>query len=268
MGKVTAGLVRGSVAGYVYREVGGEQIIQSKPGAGQTRMSDITMQKAANFGTGSSLAFNIRESFQKSINAFYDGGMVNRLSSEVNAILKQSRDKKTDSIFFDVHSFSTLSGFDFNLLSPMRAQIGFQLQTGLEAGRLQVQLPQIQIPSQLKFPAESNRCELTLSLALLRPAEGYRIQYPERRSVIVTKDQRESDAALFNFNVPSGCLYILTLSLRYTFLRGNLESLINHKKFNPVTILEAGIAPGSYTGGDELEWIDMPNVKINSSYTN
>lgn len=257
------GFVTGPVGPVTYREQDGQQIMQSRPGKGNTNMSEVTMEFASSFSIASALGSNIREYFQKSINGWYEGKIVNQLNGVLNTIVTQSRDVKTQELSYDEYSFSKLAGFEFNNLATLRDQIGFQVWTQLSSGQLNVTVPRIHLPSQLKFPAGSNRCELCFSLGILRPEEGYRLQYPERRSIVILKDRLKPEETVFNFNIPEGCLYILILGLRYTALRSNLERLINNAKFNPVAILEAYLNPGVYSGHDGLEWIDMPNVKIN-----
>ena len=263
MGKIKNGFVTGPVGPVTYRKDGDQQIIQSRPGKGNTNMSEVTMEFASSFSIASALGSNIRECFQKSINGWYEGKIVNQLNGLLNTIVTQCRDVKTQKLSYDEYSFKKLAGFEFNPTSALGKQIGFDVQTQWLSGQLKVTIPRIHLPLQLKFPAGVNRCELCFSLGIMRPQEGYRLQYPERRSMVVLKHQPETEETVFTFNVPEGCLYLLTLGLRYVTQRGNTETLFNSKTFNPVGILEAYLVPGIYSGEDGLEWIDMPRVKIN-----
>jgi len=263
MGKIKNGFVTGPVGPVTYRKDGDQQIIQSRPGKGNTNMSEVTMEFASSFSIASALGSNIRECFQKSINGWYEGKIVNQLNGLLNTIVTQCRDVKTQKLSYDEYSFKKLAGFEFNPTSALGKQIGFDVQTQWLSGQLKVTIPRIHLPLQLKFPAGVNRCELCFSLGIIRPEEGYRLQYPERRSMFVLKNQPLTEETVFTFNVPEGCLYILTLGLRYTVHRSKTDTLYNNKTFNPVGILAAYLVPGTYSGQDELEWIDMPRVKIN-----
>jgi len=263
MGKFKNGFLTGPVGPVSYRKDGNDQIVQSRPGKGNTNMSEVTMEFASSFSIASAMGSNIRECFQKSINGWYEGKIVNQLNGLLNTIVTQCRDVKTHKLSYDEYSFKKLAGFEFNKTSPLLKQIGFEVQTQLVSGQLKVAVPRIKLPLQLKFPVGANRCELCFSLGIMRLEEGYRLQYPERKSIVVLKNQLEIEETVFSFNVPEGCLYILSLGLRYTTQRGNIETLFNDKTFNPVGILEAYLAPGTYSGEDGLEWIDMPYVKIN-----
>lgn len=248
----------GSIGEFVYRELNGKQIIQTKPAKGKVNITDTSMSAAVRMGKCSALAKYIRQSFQKVINGCYDGRMVNRLNAEISAIIGQCT--VGNDISFGRYSFCSLSGFDFNTHSPIRENTGFSPAVKQAEGILTVSLPDIVIPEQLKFPAGASNCEITMSVSMIRLKDNYIAQYPLRQSLHAERNLRVLPAHDFTFVIPSGCLYILSMSLKYSSVKNNIGTVYNTKLFNPVGILDAGQTDGVYVEGSGIAWLEMSGV--------
>lgn len=260
MGKIKGKYWVGTVGNTVFRSLDGEQIVQSKERPGTRRMAEGSLAVAARMGSKSALAKQIRMSFHKIINNFYEGKMINRLTREISAILNCC--VKDGEATFSRFSFSALAGFDFNAYSPLRESLGFHPLVGVDKGILTVTLPDIQLLNQLKFPAGADTCELSVSVSLMRLKEGYRLNYPLEQRLTIHKSEGCVPGKEFVFKVPEGCLYIAAMALKFTALKNNRITMFNSKHFNPVGIIDAYVSEEPYSEDLLLEWVDMEKVKF------
>ena len=260
MARLKGKFIVGTIGAIVYRVLYNKQILQAKRAPGKVSLAAASLCAAVMMGKVSALAKYIRQSLQKAIDGCYDGRMINRLTTEVSAIISQC--KTGNVISFSRFSFCGLSGFDFNINSPMRESIGFSPAVTQADGKLIVSLPDIVMPEQLHFPSGASACEINISVSMISLKDNLVAQYPLRQAVRVERSMQVVPAREFTFVVPDGCLCLLSLSLKYSSVKNNMVTLYNNKTFNPVCILDAFITDGDFVADQDVLWLEMPGVNF------
>jgi hypothetical protein len=243
MGKFDGKQISGLVGNLVFRKGKKNSIVQKAPLV--VKQTEATKLASKVFGQGSVLASAIRSGLVDLIEENYDGEMVNRLNSPVREVLKKSFDKERGTYTFEKDSFSRLSGFEFNLKSPLINNLWVSLQATLADNLLTITLPKIQLPNDLKFPALTNVCEIKVEVTLLALHSGYQMDLP-CQVLEISKSQGSVAAHDFIFEVPQGCLCVAGLSLNYYQLYNGIKRDYNSKSFNPAAIFHAEMSPGLF----------------------
>lgn len=264
-GKHLTGLVGDSVS---RRGKNGNMIIQSKPR--EYKQTKATRQAAGVFGQGIRLACVIRKDLHFLIRGNYDGDMITRFNTPVNEVLRHCYDKETEKFTFDADSFARLTGTEFNLKSPLINSLWVSAETVLNGNTLKIQLPEMEIGKQLKFPARANVCELNIAVALIALAPGLH-RHAMYQSIEISKEQQILPAREFTFEIPDGCLCVAGIGLQYFSLHKQVKTIINSKTFNPAAICGAVVSPGIFVKpasqntpyhGRASEWMDIMKLKL------
>ena len=246
----------GVIGKLIFRELKGKQIVSAKTGKKKIKHTVGTKGASNTFGLASRLGKNIRAIFQNLVNENADDEYVSRLTGELNTSLTASRDFETRIFHFEKNSFNGLSGFEFNLNSPLKKILNLKPKVNLENENLRVSLPPILSPLKLLFPLNSTKCKLIIAVGLIRLKDGKRVLNAEKQTLLIEKEKTIPGATDFLFKVPDGCLCIVSLFLDY--FNGNIP--INSKKFNPAIICDTVISPGLYQNYDQPNWVDMPGL--------
>lgn len=252
-GKFIRGVI-GPVKFYVRKN---KQIISNRTAKGTVKHSENSKKAQHTFGMSTHLGSKIREAQQTNLNGFSDGEMGNRFNRELIQILNQSRNPETRAYDFEADSFSRLVGFEFNDDSKLGRLMAKLPSVDFKEGVLSIQLPKLKIPTMFKFPFQSFRCRITLSVTLLRLKEGFITMDPKNQSVEITKDKATLSSQTVEFNVPDGCLCLAGVFLEYFTANRNDWRLINGKGFNPGSICGALITSGVYKEEDGHLWTEM-----------
>lgn len=264
-GKHLTGLVGETVS---RRGKNGKTILQSKPG--KYKQTKGTRRAAGVFGQGISLACVIRKDLHFLIRDNYDGDMITRFNTPVNEVLRHCYDKETEKFTFETDSFERLTGTEFNLKSPLINSLWVSAQTVLEGNILKIQLPEIEVGKQLKFPLRANVCELNIAVAVIALAPGLH-KSAMHQSIEISKDQQILPAQEFTFEIPDGCLCVTGIGLQYFSLHNQVKTAINSKTFNPAAVCGALVSPGSFVKpasqntphhGRASEWMDITKLKL------
>lgn len=142
----------GKLKDLVYKKQKNQQIVQTAPGKGMVKQTPETKKLAYLFGRASMLGKIIRASAANLIFGFHDGPMINRLTKKIQEILLQYYPAQNEIHQFTTDGFSQLNGFDFNLDSPLNKSLWVEPVITLSGHELLVNLPEIKIPAELKFP--------------------------------------------------------------------------------------------------------------------
>lgn len=259
-GKQLIGLIGNIV---IKKGRGKTTIAQTK--AENVRQTPATVEAGSIFGKASKLGKTIRTDLNVLIQDHYDGTMINRFNTVNRELLSRCYSKDTKSFTFKQDSFERLQSFEFNASSPLARSLWVKPEVTLTGNQLQLNLPEIQISDQLRFPSNANTCEIKIAVAMLvlNPALHHTNQY---RSIQVSKGQGIIPARQFSFEVPDGCLCVVGMSLYFTRKYEQMQTIINDKSFNPAAICGAIITPGTFvlpppaltaTGGRASEWSDI-----------
>lgn len=172
--------------------------------------------------------------------------MISRFTGENALVLNSALIRETQTFDFSIAAFDKLNGFEFNMLSPVRKLLFAQPAVSITDNAIKIVLPEMHIPQDLKFPPEVKNCVVALQLALF-DLENYK-WFAQKTQTIEIKYKYQPltvPSAEFSFDTQTGCLCVITITLRYfteTFA-GNLG--INSKSFNPAAILKAFMIPGT-----------------------
>jgi hypothetical protein len=257
MAKLKGNLLSGLLGPLVFSIVDGKQRVKTACAPGTMKQTKATKEAADTFGMGSGLSAKIRKTLATQLGGFYDGDMANRLTRKVVGILGLCRNQTTRLFEFDRNSFSGLEKLEFNLDAKVETILKKPPAVELSDGIVSVSFSALEIPEQLKFPYKSFRCQLDVNISLLRLRDGLFDENPETRSLILTKDKTEAGPYEFNFPVPDGCLCIVSLFLIYSSPVKTGRKAMNHKKFNPGSIIAALFTPGTYRETDHRNWMEM-----------
>lgn len=256
MGTKKDDFYRGTIGNLVFRVVNGKQVVSVRPARGTKKQNVEGIKRSNTFGTASSLGAKIRADLTFNPNNFFDRGLGGRLTAELYKILFECRNLKTMHYVFDRNSFSRLSGLDFNIHSKINRYLSETLLTVFEGGLLKVTIPEMQIPGMFSFPYKSFRCNLTFSISVFRLRDGLALSTPLRQSITVTRDMQVLNEQVLKFEVPEGCLCVVSLCLDYAVAKRSGWVTVNSKTFSPACVCAAEITKGEYLPDDRWHWED------------
>lgn len=246
MGTIKGKFIKGAAGSVIFREYRGVQIVQGKPRIIKSHRTEGTKKAAKTFGKASKLAHGIRWGLGYICEKFYDGTMIYRLNSEVLRCLSASKDPETQQFNFNADSFSTLAGFEFNVGSMVKNNFFVQPSVTIEGTKLRVTIPELKIPSDLKWPIDRPTCcKLMIATCIINLQKGNAnngetqvmdIPYTYTPSIVAEQT--------LEFEIKPGCLCITAISLQIVEKTFIGENTVNTKSFNPAAILYAKIAEG------------------------
>ena len=222
--------------------------------AGKIKQTAATKKCSDTFGKANMLVQSIRERFSSQIRGFHDGKMYNRMNSAMSKIFYECRNTEGSDFTFVQDSFENLADFDFNINSRLIDSLRKKPKVNLEGNVFTIAIDELKIPAQLKFPARSKFCKITMRLLLYRLKESLMIGLPEEQSLLITKDQTVLEAKEFRFKVPDGCLCVAGFFLDFYYTSGEFQVLLNNPAFSPGSIVGALITPGGYREIDKRAW--------------
>jgi len=256
--------LQGALGDFVYKIVRGRQIVCSRPVPGTMHQTIATINASNTFGMAASLGSSIRNSLAGRINGYGDGEMTNRLSSIVYKTLADCRDSETRLYSFEEDSFSNLEGFEFNIRSVLDYQLSNTTMADHSDGILSVAIPELMIDKELKFPVQTYQCKILVNLSCFRLGEGLMAKDPDSQILTVNRDEKILEDQTLRFEIPDGCLCIVSIFLEYANYGIDISPVINHKNFNPGRIIKAFLTPGTYQKNDSRNWIGMKQFKFSN----
>jgi len=128
---------------------------------------------------------------------------------------------------------------------------------GLMKDHIVVFMPELVVPREFKFPKKSFKCEITAAVSLFRLREGLMVELAESQSIVVEKNQTTISSHEFKFEVPAGCLCLVSIFLNYSLAHKSGWLLLKDSDFSPGCICGAIITPGKYQGNDQRVWRKM-----------
>lgn len=243
MGKFDGKHIRGLVGNLVQRKTKYGLVVQMA--AVRVKQSKATKKAQKVFGQGSTLAAAIRNDLLQVIHQKNDSGMVNRFNTPVKDVLKQCVNEETGQYTFQENSFERLSGFEFNVKSLLINSLLVKPEVSLDGNTLKVSLPEIEVSKELKFPVNTNVCELVVTVAMIALHAGESREM-DPQSIEIIDNQGIVPAQDFEFEVSEGCLCVAGIGLRYFKVNDHVRAMFNSITFNPANICGAIITPGTF----------------------
>lgn len=258
MARLDGKFIKGTAGPIVYKRYRDLQVVQGRPRFTPGSQTKETKRAAAEFGLASKLSMNIRDNLSSIVTDFFDGKMVNRMNSEVIYILNQALDPQTGIYQFKSDSFSRLTGFEFNFNSPVRDNFFAQPQLTATETTLDIKIPELHLPQEMKFPKDGPLCKLSFAVGFfdlvhgrmeLSPIQSTEIKYSFSPELIPEQN--------LSFEIEPGCLCITVISMQYCRSIFIGQVLTNTKSFNPVAVLNTFIAEGTVDQQRTKDWNSM-----------
>lgn len=236
--------IRGAAGDVIFRKQGKRQVVQGKSKKAQIDMTQATFDAAFIFGRASTLGLYIRAGLDNIVR-FYDGGMVFRLTGECNQILQKAATGKDHMFDFSQDYFSRLNGFEFNMESPVKNHLFAQPMVSLTEQGVAIDLPEMQISKDLKFPTNASYCVVAFSVTLFDlDNDKYESQEIQSFEIDLTDKQFTVPAQQLNFEGAPGALCVIALGLYYFEKTFAGKAMINNKNLSPSAVLKAVFCPG------------------------
>lgn len=242
--------LRGPVGPVNFRNVKGRLIVSAKVAPGTKKQTKASILTADNFGKASATGMQIRASYHQQIVQMPDGEMHRRLNKEFIAIYNSDLDKESGTFHFNEDSFSALTNFEFNDKSRLKNKMIVQPDFVLEEGRLTLSFPNDPERKFLKFPANASECELCIAVTYLKMDDRKCLRKPLLAEVMVEKDNNQPMGQYFTFDVPAGCVFLLSIFLKFN----NSHTVKNYKNQNAGAICYTIFSPGTYSGEVINRW--------------
>lgn len=251
MAQVNGKFVRGAVGSFIYKKVGNKQYMMAKSKS-QIAMTEATFNAAYVFGLASTFSSYVRDLPGKMI-AYYDRGMVSRLTGQCNRIFQKISNGDDTFSTSGPDYFSQLNGFEFNENSPVKRCLFAQPQVSLTEEQVVIDLPEMQLPADLVLPAGATYCTLGFKVLLFDLDEKCYFDQPAQSVEIAHK--RESftfPAQQFIFSAAPKALCIVYVSLFFSEKTFAGNAVINSVQLSPAAILRAEYSPGE--APERVKW--------------
>lgn len=211
----------------------------------QKQQTKNVLKRGKEFDKGISLAKNIRSKLGPMYYNGHDSSMTYRLVKEVTGSLKTSYDYSTKNYHFSLNSFSRLEGFNFNIASPLENTLLVTPEINLCDNIMTANLPQLNIPGDLKFPIGCQIASLQAWGIAIALRDGYIRMLKEKKQEIIPMSGK-IDPIQWAFKIPPGCLGIIGFTICYYKNSGDFLTLMNSTKFWPAAICSAIYNPGIF----------------------
>jgi len=244
MARIDGKFIRGVAGDLTFRKVNNKQIVQGKTKKAQIDMTAATYNAAYIFGRASTLASYIRVGIDPII-GFYDGRMISRFTGECNQIVQQAATAQENVFDYSQDHFNRLNGFEFNIESPVKNYLFAQPIVTLTEQTVKIDLPEIKIPKELKFPVNAQSCTVAFSVSLFDLNNNQYTGEDVKSFEIELKPEAFSfPAQQLIFEGAPGCLCVIALALYYSEKTFAGKSVLNNKELSPSAILKAAFCPG------------------------
>lgn len=252
----------------IKRGKNGKKIVQTK--AGQYKQKPASIKSARMFGFGSTVASIIRHDLSGTFGSNYDPDMINRFNNPVKEVLIHCFNEKEKTFHFEADSFARLADFEFNIKSQLINSLWVKPVMTLNEQTLTITIPEFTIPSQLKFPRNTNSCQVILCVTQLNMNQCKK-DYSLYHRFEIKANQSTVPVTEIDFVVKKECLCIAAIGLSYSSVEMGTSTSYNSKLFSPANIIGAIITPGVYVEpikpvnihkSESVDWQDDSRLKF------
>lgn len=247
MARMSGKFISGIVGPVIFKKVGNRQLVVSKHKGELISMTAATYNAAYVFGLASTLSKYIRLG-AANVLAYYDGGMVSRLTGECNGILQKATIDAGETFSFEQDYFSRLNGFEFNATSPVKRYLFAQPEVTTTDEQLLISLPELLVPRDLTFAPNAKYCTVAFEVTLIDlKSKQYLRQEVQSFEVELQQDPFSLAPQQLIFEGAPGAIYIVSLGLFYAEKTFAGKAVLNKQDLHPAAILRAGFCPGEAT---------------------
>jgi hypothetical protein len=255
-------LLVGVLGPLIFKIVNGKQIVTTKAAPGTMKQTASTIWTGKTFGLCSIISSHILQTYKRNFKNLQDGSMFGRLTPILYSSIVAGWDQEDRLFHFDEMDFSPLIDFDYNIKSPLKASLGVEIDVQQDGGKLLVSFTQLANRNVVHFPKGATSCEMTVALALFKLDEGLRTSTTISQSQMIKKFSNQLEMDKFQFDIPGGCVCLVSTFLHFYSYTKNYAVSVNTKKFNPAAISAALMIPNSVSPNSDYKWVEMPGLKF------
>jgi len=232
------GKMRGAVGNVSYRISNGQNILQSRPGKGNTKVNEKSLKTNNEFSLASNRARIIRGILSPVIRKYYDGEMINRFTCVVAEAIRSNDALPVGYRDIEDGKLSILQGFEFNQHSLFSDYCNLEIVTEATPAGLRLTIPAFVPLAKLAFPFDASHCTMKVLVSTLDLREERFSQCCVKELMIPASNTPVPEVNwLLNENFPARGLMLVTVSLNYFELcLGEMVSL-NRPILNPCQLL-------------------------------
>jgi len=254
-------LLSGSIGPYVFRIVNGKQVVSLKPAAGEIKQSAATKRVNKFFGDAATLGAHIRKTLAGEYPKLFKIDAINQISARLIKCLKSGYDPVEGKYEFTEDRFDPMVGLEFNKRSQVKNLVNVWHKIELHGNILRVNMSEIYVQQDVKFPRDSVRCEIVVALSLFRLHDGKMVEVAERQSISFNFNQIIIKPFAFDFDVPPGCLCLVSMFLNYSSNSNSAWYTYRDHITSPGCFCGAVVTPGKYQNNDRRKWIKSIKLK-------
>lgn len=229
----------GLIGNLVFRTLGGQQIVQSKPDS--VKQTSNTKASASEFRQCSTWAKQLRLDLWSFLNKDTDSYMFRRLTGNFyKALMSNTLIPKGHRTPLNAN-MSDLVGFDFNLNSPFKDYFLPQIEVTADSQKqITVIVPELEPKTQVKYPEKALQAELLIyvyagTLVANAPRTEAFVTIPIDRAAVVQPETSWTSPVL-----PDNHLVVVSVKLLYyTHNKFTGKNYLNDTQLSPSTILFA-----------------------------
>ncbi|EAQ51297.1 hypothetical protein [Leeuwenhoekiella blandensis] len=232
--------LQGNIGNLVFRNVNGKTIVQSRPDTAGKARKGRAKQTATDFGRASQITSSLFRGLRPFLSTHYDPQFFNRFRKAVYQGMKMTSTLPQGSLDFWQGEPTVLEGLETDLKHqyPQYVQLP-GLQVSLEAGTLEINVPQFKANTNLYWPVKASEAELGYWISVY-DSKTYQVLRHELFRIPIPHKTRSIPASRFTATaLPAEALLLVTTGVLYFTADMRLGKLgMNSKAFNPTQVLK------------------------------
>jgi hypothetical protein len=251
---------RGVMGDLVFRVVNGKQIVQKRVTPGTIKHTSATKASSKIFGQAATFAAQLRDTVSAQVKNRPYTGMPAQLNGRMFSVLSAMQSSWKNSLLPDAKIFEGLEGFELNQLHPVQRRLQQLPAIQLENEELTVAFPELTVPQLLKFPYNSDRCKLSVTVSLFRLQDGKRVKRSLMQEKVLLRLLAPFEPFSFRYLVPQSCFYVVMLWMEFSDTMSSGSKQMRDPGLDAACICQARIAGGGYSAKDKYLWVDAVTI--------
>ncbi|MCC4213288.1 hypothetical protein [Leeuwenhoekiella parthenopeia] len=233
------GLV-GSIGQLVFRSVNGETVVQGRPEKTGRPPSGRSKQTATDFGRASRTTSSLMRGLRPFLSNMYDSQFFNRFRKAVYQGMKMNDTLPQGSFDLWQGEPTVLEGLEADLKNQYPRYVQMPgLELSLEAGTLEISVPEFKADNHLHWPVKASEAELGYWISVYDSKTYQVLRHELFRIPIPHKTQSIPATHYTTTALPAEALLLVTAGVFYytaDFRMGKV--CMNSKAFNPTQVLK------------------------------
>ncbi len=232
--------LKGNIGNLVFRNVNGKTIVQSRPDTAGKARKGRAKQTATDFGHASQTTSSLMRGLRPFLSTMYDSQFFNRFRKAVYLGMKMNDTLSQGNLDLWQGEPTVLEGLEADLKNqyPQYVQIP-GLTLNLEAGSLEINLPEFKANNHLSWPSKTNEAELCYWISVY-DSKTYMVLRHELFRIPIPHRTQSIPATCYTVTaLPAEALLLVTTGVLYYTADLRLGKVcINSKAFNPTQVLK------------------------------